>query len=196
MNGKSGKYQAVVIGVSAGGLSALDAILPCFAPDCSASLLVVQHMAPDSSNYLVEHFRRKCRIRVKEAGDKEKIAGGTVYFAPPNYHLLVERDKSLALSAEEKVLYSRPSVDVLFQTAAEAYCEKLVGVVLTGANADGSSGLAMIAKLGGLTIVQAPETANAAVMPEAAIAATQVDRILPLEGIGPFLVSLNYVEVT
>lgn len=193
MGAKSGKYQAVVVGVSAGGISALDKILPCFRSDCRASVLVVQHMAADSSNYLVEHFAGRCGLRVKEADDKEKIEPGTIYFAPPNYHLLVERQKSLALSTEEKVHYSRPSVDVLFETAAEAYCEKLVGVILTGANADGSSGLAVVKSLGGLTIVQSPETAQAEVMPKAALAKTDVEKILPLDKIGPFLVSLSYI---
>lgn len=193
MGAKSGKYQAVVVGVSAGGISALDKILPYFSPDSNVSVLIVQHMAADSSNYLVEHFSGRCRLTVKEADDKERIAPGTVYFAPPNYHLLVERRKSLALSTEKKVHYSRPSVDVLFETAAEAYCEKLVGVILTGANADGSSGLAAVKRLGGLTVVQSPETAQAEAMPRAAIAKTDVDMILPLDEIGPRLASLGYI---
>ena len=125
------------------------------------------------------------------AEDKQIIEPGTIYFAPANYHLLVERQKSFALSVEAKVNYSRPSIDVLFETAAEAYCRQLVGVVLTGANADGAAGLARVKELGGLTVVQSPDTAEVATMPLAAIKSTQVDHALQLSEIGSFLNDLN-----
>lgn len=191
---KSGKYQAVVIGVSAGGIAALENILPAFPKACRLSILIVQHMAAGGGNYLVEHFASCCSLPVREPMDKEKIEPGTIYFAPADYHLLVEQQKTMALSTEAKVNYSRPAIDVLFNTAAEAYCEKLIGVVLTGANSDGAAGLAKVHMLGGLTIVQSPETAEVDTMPKAAIKAAKVDHVLPLAEIGPFLVSLDNDE--
>lgn len=188
---KEGKYQAIVIGVSAGGIAALEQILPVIDWRFRLPLLVVQHIGPESDNYLVDHFRECCPLKVKEADDKEIIQNATVYFAPPNYHMLIELDRTIALSADRKINYSRPSIDVLFETAAEAYCESLVGVVLTGANSDGAKGLAKIQSFGGLTIVQSPETAEVDTMPQAAIAASSVDHILPLKDIGAFLSSLN-----
>jgi two-component system, chemotaxis family, protein-glutamate methylesterase/glutaminase len=188
---KSGKYQAVVIGVSAGGINALEKILPHIKKECTLSIMIVQHIAADGGNYLVEHFSSCCSLPVIGAVDKQKIEPGTIYFAPANYHLLVERQKSLALSIDAKVNYSRPSIDVLFKTAAEAYCQHLVGVVLTGANADGAAGLARVKELGGLTVVQSPETAEVATMPLAAIKSTQVDHVLKLNEIAPFLSILN-----
>jgi len=153
--------------------------------------LIVQHITAAGGNYLVEHFSSSCSLPVVEAEDKQRIEPGTIYFAPANYHLLVERQKSLALSVEAKVNFSRPSIDVLFETAAEAYCHHLVGVVLTGANGDGAAGLARVREMGGLTVVQAPETAEAPAMPLAAIESTQVDHVLGLAEIGPFLGALS-----
>lgn len=188
---KSGKYQAVVIGVSAGGIAALEKILPNISKDCALSIMIVQHITADGGNYLVEHFSSSCALPVIGAEDKQAIEPGTIYFAPANYHLLVERQKSLALSVQAKVNYSRPSIDVLFETAADAFCKKLVGVVLTGANADGAAGLARVKKMGGLTVVQSPDTAEVATMPLAAIKSTKVDYVLRLSEIGPFLSGLN-----
>lgn len=180
-------YDAVVIGVSTGGFQALEKILPRLHSEIPAPVFIVQHVSPDSNNYMTEHFSRRCRVRVKEAEDKETPAHGTIYFAPPDYHLMVEYCRTLALSADERVNFSRPSVDVLFETAAEAYGEKLIGIVLTGANSDGAAGLVKIKKMGGLTIVQSPETAEASAMPRAALAAVKVDHILPLEEIADFI---------
>jgi two-component system chemotaxis response regulator CheB len=188
---KSVKYQAVVIGVSAGGIAALDKILPQIEKGCNYAIMVVQHIAADGGDYLVEHFSSCCSLTVREAEDKQNIEPGNIYFAPANYHMLVERQKSLALSIDGKVNYSRPSIDVLFKTAAEAYCQNLVGVVLTGANADGAAGLAKVKELGGLTVVQSPDTAEVATMPLAAIESTQVDHVLRLNEIGSFLNVLN-----
>lgn len=188
---KSGKYQAVVIGVSAGGIAALGKILPVLPEDYGLALLIVQHISADGGNYLVEHFATGCALPVVEAADKEPVRQGTIYFAPPNYHLLVERTKTIALTVDAKVNYARPSVDVLFETAAEAYCDSLIGVVLTGANNDGAAGLVKIKELGGLTIVQSPKSAEAKAMPMAAIDALEVDYILDLEDIGHFLGTLT-----
>lgn len=183
-------YRAVVIGVSAGGLAALDKILPALGRTFSLPVLVVQHVSPTSENYLPIHFSQRCLLEVKEAEDKEQIEGGVIYFAPPNYHLLVEYNQAIALSTEERVNFSRPSIDVLFETAADAYLDELVGVVLTGANSDGAAGMARIKQFGGLAVVQSPETAEAEAMPRAAIEAADVDYILPLNEIGCFLNSL------
>jgi two-component system, chemotaxis family, protein-glutamate methylesterase/glutaminase len=188
---KSGKYQAVVIGVSAGGIAALEKILPEIQKDCTLSVMIVQHITADGGNYLVEHFSSCCPLPVVGAEDKQSIESGTIYFAPANYHLLVERQKTFALSLDAKINYSRPSIDVLFETAAEAYCQRLVGVVLTGANADGAAGLARVKEMGGLTIVQSPDSAEVATMPRAAIESTQVDHVLKLHDIGSFLSKLN-----
>lgn len=188
---KSVKYQAVVIGVSAGGIAALEKILPQIEKECNFSIMVVQHITADGGDYLVEHFSSCCSLSVRGAEDKQIIEPGTIYFAPANYHLLVERQKSLALSVDAKINYSRPSIDVLFETAAEAYGQDLVGVVLTGANADGAAGLAKVKELGGLTVVQSPDTAEVATMPLAAINSTQVDHVLRLNEIGSFLNVLN-----
>lgn len=180
-------YRAVVIGSSAGGLEALEAVLSVLEADFPLPVAVVQHLAPNSGGYLAAHLDDKCAVRVKEADEKEALAPGTVYFAPPNYHLLVEEDGTLSLSVEERVCFSRPSVDVLFETAVDAFGPDLVGVILTGGNEDGSQGLRAVADAGGLTIVQDPETAAAPEMPKAALARTKADHVLPLRDIGSLL---------
>ena len=185
-----GNYRAIVIGVSAGGLKALSAVLPKLRGGLPLPVLVVQHLSPVSDTYLVDHLRRLCAVKVKMAEDKEPAEAGVVYLAPPDYHLLVEADNSLALSLENRVNYSRPSIDVLFASAAEAYMDGLIGVVMTGANADGAQGLARIKECGGLTVVQAPETAEVDIMPLAALETVAVDYVVPLERLGRFLNSL------
>ena len=181
------KYEAVVIGVSAGGLAALDQILPQLDCNFCIPILIVQHIGADSDSYLPTHFDVRCAMTVKEAEDKERIQEGRIYFAPPNYHMLVEQNRCIALSIDEKVNYSRPSIDVLFETAAITYRHKLIGVVLTGANHDGAKGLARIKQYGGLTIVQNPKSAEVDTMPRAAMRATEVDKILSLKEIASFL---------
>lgn len=179
--------QAVVIGVSAGAFEALSALLPGLPADYALPIMIVVHVPPDKKSLLAELFSARCAIPVREAEDKEPIEAGTVYFAPPDYHLLIEADKSLALSSDEPVLFSRPAIDVLFESAADAYGEALVGVVLTGANSDGALGLRAIARAGGAAIVQAPQGAYAAAMPLAAIEACGEARILSLDGIADYL---------
>ncbi|MFN2353202.1 MAG: chemotaxis protein CheB [Desulfopila sp.] len=188
---KSATYQAVVIGVSAGGIAALEHIFSALDATFSLPIMVVQHIATSGENYLANHFSSCCSLPVREALDKEPVMPGTIYFAPPNYHLLIEQHKAMALSTQDRVNYSRPSIDVLFTTAAETYGEALVAIVLTGANHDGAAGLATVARLGGLTIVQEPAAAEVDVMPKAALAAARVDHVLPLDNIGEFL---NTVE--
>jgi two-component system chemotaxis response regulator CheB len=184
------KYAAVVIGVSAGGMQALGKIIPRLPATFPLPVIIVQHVAPNSDNYMVRHFDQISELYVKEADEKEPVEPGKVYFAPPNYHLLIEEDRTFSLSAEGRVNYSRPSIDVLFESALDAYCTSLIGVVLTGANNDGSTGLKKIKNCGGMTIVQNPATAEVAAMPEAAIKAAKPHYILELEDIAPMLVKL------
>ena len=180
-------YRAMVIGVSAGGFKALSVVLPQLQRELPLPVLIVQHLSPVSDTYLVDHLRKRCAVKVKLAEDKEPAEAGVVYLAPPDYHLLIEADYSLALSLENRVNYSRPSIDVLFASAAEVFLEGLIGVVMTGANADGAEGLARIQECGGLTVVQAPETAEVNIMPLAALEAVAVDHIVPLDQLGRFL---------
>ena len=189
------RFTAAAIGVSAGGLNALSRILPLLDRDLALSVLVVQHLRPDSDSYLVHHLARLSAIRVKEAEDKETIEPGTVYIAPPDYHLLVETDRTLSLSAEERVYFSRPSIDVTFETAAEVFQNRLIGIVLTGANNDGSRGLARIKYFGGMTVVQSPDSAEYDIMPCSAIDAVEVDRIIPLDEIARLLNTLARGEI-
>ncbi|WP_028585325.1 chemotaxis protein CheB [Desulfogranum mediterraneum] len=180
-------YEAVVIGVSAGGFRALHTLLSELPDHFTLPVMIVQHRKASAENYLVTSLNKNCRLLVKEADEKEKITSGTVYLAPGDYHLLVEKDKTLSLSIDEPVCYSRPSIDVLFETAAATYQAGLIGIILTGANSDGSAGIRSIKAGGGLTISQHPETAEADTMPLAAIATKAVDYILTLQEISPFL---------
>ena len=184
-------YTAVVIGASAGGMNALDTILSQLVPEFMMSVVIVQHTLPTSDYFLARHLNDVSPLRVKQADEKEIIQPGAVYIAPANYHLLIETDKTFSLSVDELVNYSRPSMDVLFESAADAYGSRLVGMILTGGNVDGSYGLKVIKESGGLAIVQNPDTAEAAAMPRAAMAAAAIDHILPLEKRSAFLNLLN-----
>ena len=175
------------IGASLGGTTALQVLLPALPPEFRAAVTLVFHRAKGPDETLVRFLRKNCRLPVEEAQDKTPIRPGRLYFAPADYHLLVE-DNHFALSTEAAVSYARPSIDVLFESAADAYGKKAVGIVLTGAGHDGAAGLAAIKRRGGLTIVQAPETAECSGMPNAAMATGMVDRTLALESIVPFLV--------
>lgn len=187
--------EAIVIGASAGGIEALSAILPQLPRDFARPVMVVIHLPPDRRSLLAELFAAKCAMAVCEADDKVPIVPGTVYFAPADYHLLVETDGRLSLSSEEPVLFSRPSIDVLFETAAEAYGPGLVGVVLSGANEDGAQGLKAIVAAGGRGIVQAPEQARSAEMPLAARAAVPNAEVLDTDAIVRHLLQLQEVAL-
>lgn len=182
-------YRLIVIGCSLGGMHALTIILGELPAAFPVPIAVVQHRYRTSSEGLPAYFRRHTKLKVVDADDKEWIRPGHVYLAPANYHLLVEEGE-FSLSVDEAVAFSRPSVDVLFESAADAYREALIGVVLTGANSDGARGVSRIKKNGGFVVVQDPKTAEAPDMPQAALASATVDRILPLERIGPYLVEL------
>ncbi len=186
-NSKNEIYKAVVIGTSAGGLKALQIILSLLKSDFSLPIIIVQHLHPDSKKMLINILGNICRLKVKEASDKEKIIPGTVYIAPPDYHLLIEDDRSFSLALTKPVNFARPSVNVLFETAAEVYRNKLIGIILTGANNDGSQGIKKIKELGGLAIVQNPDEAEEKSMPESAIKTVKADFIMGLKEIGGFL---------
>ncbi len=179
--------KAIVIGASAGGLYALKKLLPALPASFPCPVLVVQHLSPHSDNYMVRMLDELSPLVVKEADEKEPVVSGTVYVAPPDYHLLVEEDFTLSLSVEEKVNYSRPAIDVLFETAADAYGRHLMGIILTGANADGANGLLAVKKRGGFTIVQQPEDAESQAMPKAAIELVKPHKIFTLDEIITFL---------
>ena len=163
--------RAVVIGASAGGVQALSQILPALPAGFPVPVLVVVHIPPHRDNALVELFAGKCLLAVKEAEDKEPLAPGTIYFAPPDYHLLVEAGGTVALSSDEAVNHSRPAIDVLFESAADAFGAHIAGVILTGANHDGAEGLRVLRAAGGQAIVEDPGTAEVATMPQAALTA-------------------------
>jgi two-component system chemotaxis response regulator CheB len=177
------EIDAVVIGASAGGVQALAAVLPAFPRGSRSAIFVVLHIPRDRPSLLTEVFSPKCALEVREAEDKEPVRPGTVYFAPSNYHLLVDEGPQLALSADDLVHHSRPSIDVLFESAADIYGERLLGVILTGANEDGAQGLAAVHDAGGITVVQEPGTAQAPAMVLSAIQLRTPDLILPLQRI-------------
>ena len=180
-------YELIVVGASWGGLHAVGTLLEGLGTQTSAAVVIAQHRNAAGSDELADLLQLHTELPVRDAEDKDQILPGTVLLAPKDYHLLIESGGTVALSTEERVRYARPSIDVLFETAADAYREKCVGVVLTGANEDGAAGLARINALGGVAIVQDPGSAERAEMPAAALAATAADIVLPLEQIGLFL---------
>ena len=184
-------YEAIVIGVSAGGIEALKIILPPLPSSFPLPIAIVQHRSGRSDNFLAEYLSRIASIIVSEAEDKEPLLGGHAYLAPAGYHLLIEPNRCFSLSVDARVNYSCPSIDVLFESAADAFGKSLIGIVLTGANGDGAQGLKAAKSRGGLAIVQNPKSAWAAAMPSAALHATPVDHIVDLEEIVPLLIHLT-----
>ena len=185
------RVDAVVIGTSAGGVEALSVLLPGLPARLRAAVFIVLHLPRERPSLLVDIFQARCALPVREAQDKEPVAAGTVYFAPPDYHLLVDEGPQLGLSADELVHYSRPSIDVLFESAADLYGSRLLGLILTGANDDGAAGRAAVHRAGGVTIVQQPGTAQATLMIESAMKRTPVDLVLTLEQIADLFGTLN-----
>ena len=184
------EYEVIAVGASWGGLHAVGTLLEGIPRELEQPILVAQHRSPESQRGVLEALLQHHIGRpVREPGDKEPIEPCHVYVAPADYHLLVE-DGHFALSVDARVQFARPSIDVLFESVAEAYRERAIGIVLTGANEDGAAGLAAIKRNGGVSIVQDPETATRRSMPDAAIAGSIADAILPLEEIGPFLFGL------
>ena len=170
--------EAIVVGASAGGTSIIKELITAWEPGFPP-LIVVQHMAELHEQEWIDHLNALGRAPVKEADEKEHILQGHIYLAPGNYHLLIEKDHTFSLSADDKVNFARPSINVFFETAAEAYGSALAAIILSGGNDDGASGARAIRDRGGLVIVQDPETAFAPAMPQAAIAAADPQLVLP-----------------
>ncbi len=184
-------YKAIVIGSSAGGLNALRTILTMLGSDFKIPIIIVQHTSPSSDNYITKYLNELCSLTVKEADEKEIIKHRHVYFAPPNFHLLIEENQTFSLSIDERVNFARPSIDVLFDTATYTYGKQLIGIILTGANHDGAQGMKKIKQAGGLCIVQDPKSAEVDSMPLSAIHAAKVDHILSLSEIANLLISID-----
>lgn len=186
-----GRIEAIVIGASAGGVEALGLILPSLPAKFRPAVLIVLHLPRERPSLLVEIYEKRCALPIREADDKEPIEPGTIYFAPPDYHMLVERNRQIALSTEEPVHFSRPSVDVLFESAADAFGSRLLGVILTGANEDGASGLHAIHRAGGVTVVQQPDSAKVPLMVVSALQRNPADFVLSLPEIAELLKGLG-----
>jgi two-component system, chemotaxis family, protein-glutamate methylesterase/glutaminase len=184
--------SAIAIGGSAGSVDALGQLLPALSADVGLAVLVVVHLPRERESRLVEIYAKRCAVRVVEAEDKQPIEAGYVYFAPPDYHLLVDTGPALALSSDELVHYSRPALDPLFESAADAYGRALMGIVLSGANEDGAAGLLAIARAGGVTLIQSPGEAIAAEMPLAALRAAPASRVLTLSELAGLLGGIRH----
>ncbi len=183
-------YEAVVMGASAGGIRALGLVLQALPKDFGLPVLIVQHMHPQSDSYLANILAHRCQLTIKQADEKEPILPNIAYLAPPGYHMLVEDDRTISLSLEGPVKFARPSVDVLFLSAVDVYRERLVGMILTGANSDGEDGVKAIKQAGGAVLVEDPKTAEAPAMPLAALRAATVDKVARVEDLGPYLLQL------
>lgn len=170
-------FDLIAVGASAGGVDAVGRMLRAVPEGTRAAFVVVLHVPPDRPSGLAALFGERCVLPVKEAEDKEPVLPGHVYIAPPDYHLLVEPDASLSLSIEEAVLFSRPSIDLTFESAAYAYGARALGIILTGASSDGAQGLRQMREQGGTAWVQSPESARAQAMPCAAIAEAGADLV-------------------
>jgi len=198
------QYQAIVIGVSSGGMNALKFIFSALPAGFNIPIIIVQHVSARSDAEWIKLLNDKSNLTIKEADEKEKIAcpteqlfgrePGNVYIAPANYHLMIENNKTFSLTIDEYVNFARPSIDVLFESAAEAYKNKLIGIVLTGSNNDGAKGIKRIKELGGMAIIQDPETAESPNMPASAIASVQPDYILSLEKIVQLLIKITQLN--
>jgi two-component system chemotaxis response regulator CheB len=188
------RFEAVVIGGSAGGVDALVALLPAIPAGYTLPVFCILHMPGDRESRLAELFDERLPVPVKEAADKEEIVPGTVYFAGPGYHLSVERDRTFSISCEPPVHFARPAIDVLMESGADAYGPGLAGILLTGANHDGADGMARIRARGGFTVVQDPADAQVPTMPVSAINRCKPNLILPLARIHALLPMLEMNE--
>jgi two-component system chemotaxis response regulator CheB len=181
----------IIIGGSAGGIEALDVIIAALPPEFPVPVLVVQHLHPNDGGMFVDYLARRSRLPVIDPCDKEPVLPGRVYAAPANYHMLVERDGAISLSADERVNWSRPSIDVLFESGAAAWGTGLVAVLLSGANMDGAAGIVKVREAGGLTIAQDPAEAPHPIMPQSAIDTGAVQEVLMVKDIARRLVSIE-----
>ncbi|MFC0152428.1 chemotaxis protein CheB [Xanthomonas dyei] len=177
------QFDAIVIGASAGGVMALQALLSHLPADLPMPVLVVLHLPRDRTSHLAELMDARCALTVREADDKQPLRAGTVTIAPPDYHLLVETRDSLALSMDAPVLFSRPAIDPLFESAADVFAERLLAILLTGASSDGSAGVAAVRAAGGTAWIQLPDDAASPLMPASALAHAGADAVLTLQAI-------------
>lgn len=194
LNARRHPPEAVVIGGSAGGWEAIAYLLSRIPGDFSLPVAIALHVHPDQDEHFSDHFRRGCAVHVELAWDKKPVRPGVVTFAPPDYHLLVEWDRTYSLSADDKVSFSRPSIDVLFESAASTYGPGLVGILLTGASCDGTAGIARINELGGLSVVQDPQTAEHPLMPGSAMETASPALVLSLEGMAALIRRLSVLQ--
>lgn len=183
--------RLVAIGASAGGVEALGLLLQALPATTHVAVVVVLHLPRDRPSLLPALYAQRCALPVREAGDKEPVLPGTVYFAAPDYHLLIEQDFTFSLSVDAPVHHSRPAIDVTLESAAYAYGRQMLGIILTGASADGAFGLAVVRQQGGLAWVQDPLEAVAGTMPAAAIALAGADCIYSLQQIAAGLSRLG-----
>ncbi|MGA8705655.1 MAG: chemotaxis protein CheB [Steroidobacteraceae bacterium] len=188
------RIDAVVIGASAGGVEGLSALLPALPKSTRAAVFVVLHQPREHHSVLAEIYAPRCALVVKEAVDKDPVQPGTIYFAPPDYHLLLDRGPQTALSVDEPVHFSRPSIDVLFESAADLYRQRLLGVILTGASQDGAAGLAAIKAAGGVTAVQEPDASYASHMANAALRLCPADLVLTVPALADLFASLGQMQ--
>ena len=184
------KYRLIVIGASAGGLEAILQILTVLPKDFSLPIVIAQHQASQNVSYFADILNKKIAIKVVDAEDKMSIKRSTIYLAPPAYHLQIEADQVFSLSTDEPVHYARPSIDVLFESAANVYKQALIGILLTGANEDGAEGIATIQKQGGVILIQDPKTASSPEMPSAGIRLTNTTHIYPPQDIANQILKL------
>lgn len=184
------KFGALAIGGSAGSLDVLLKVLPNISPKIDFPIIIVIHRKQGTDSLLSDLLSHRTQLKVKEADEKEKILDGHIYVAPSDYHLLIEKDYTFSLDYSEKINYSRPSIDVTFQTAADAYGDRLVCLLLSGSNADGVNGLIYAKKNGGITLVQHPDSAQVTYMPEQAILRANVSSVLQIEEMADYINSL------
>lgn len=192
----AGRVSAVVIGASAGGIEALMRMLPALPGRLAVPVFIVIHLPRERPSLLAALFGARCAAPVREAEDKLPVEIGTIYFAPPDYHLLLDKGPSLALSADEPVNYSRPAIDILFESAIDVYGTRLAAIVLTGANEDGAAGIAAVQRAGGIAIVEDPKTALVPAMPAAALKRIAADFVLPLDEIIALLRTIDGSALT
>jgi len=184
-------FECIVIGGSWGGIEAVSTILEQLPERFPLPIVVVLHQHRKAGSHIPEIFGRKCALNVKEADEKEILEPGNVYIAPPNYHLLIEKDRSLSLNIDKRVHFSRPSIDVTFISAAESFRDGLIGILLTGANQDGAEGVLHVKRCGGLAIIEDPDSAKVSTMPQSALNLTRVDQILNIQDIPDFLLAIT-----
>ncbi|GAB3269270.1 chemotaxis protein CheB [Larkinella harenae] len=187
------RCKAVVIGGSAGSIEVLLRLLPALPSALSFTVIIVLHRKSSTDSSLADLLSLKTAAPIKEVEDKDPVIRGAMYLAPADYHLLIEKEEVFSLDNSEKVNYSRPSLDVTFESAADVYGSSLVGILLSGANSDGTAGLNAVKKAGGIIVAQKPESAVSSFMPQQAILHTPIDLVLDVDGLVAFVRSLNRV---